>query len=69
VNADSKELVRPSRKGTRMIRLVVSVAGGALLGWLYYRFVGCRTGACPITSNPWISAGYGALLGLLLGRG
>ncbi len=68
MSADSQQTVQPTRKAMQMTKLVVSVAAGAVLGWLYYRFVGCRSGACPITSNPWISTGYGALLGLLLGR-
>lgn len=50
------------------MRLAIFVLGGALAGYLYYRFVGCRSGVCPITSNPYISAGYGALMGLMLGR-
>jgi hypothetical protein len=36
---------------------------GALLGLAYQRFVGCRTGGCPITSNAYLSTIYGALLG------
>jgi len=38
---------------------------GAALGFGYYKFVGCRTGTCPITSNPWISTLYGAMMGSL----
>ncbi len=45
---------------------VLSVLLGGTGGFLYYRFVGCKTGACPITSNPWISTLYGALLGWLV---
>ncbi|MBN1154668.1 hypothetical protein JXB12_07070 [candidate division KSB1 bacterium] len=43
---------------------------GALLGYSYYHFIGCRSGVCPITSNPWISTAYGALIGFIftLGR-
>ncbi len=40
---------------------------GAIIGYGYYYFIGCRTGSCPITSNPYISTGYGALFGLILG--
>jgi hypothetical protein len=47
---------------------VLFVAGGALAGYLYHRFVGCRSGACPITANPYISTLYGAVIGFLLAR-
>lgn len=39
---------------------------GAIGGYLYYHYVGCVTGTCPITSNPWRMTIYGAVLGLLL---
>ena len=29
----------------------LTLAGG-VGGWLYYRYVGCATGTCAITSNP-----------------
>ena len=50
-----------------MLRVVLSVLIGALLGFLYYRFVGCRTGTCPITASPYRSTLYGALVGYLFG--
>lgn len=40
---------------------------GGIAGFAYYKFVGCSTGTCPITSNPWISTIYGAVLGFLIG--
>jgi len=40
---------------------------GASLGFAYYYFIGCRTGACPITSNPIISTFYGFLVGIVAG--
>lgn len=49
-----------------LTRWVLPVVLGGLAGFLYYRFVGCRTGACPLTSNPWISTIYGAVIGVLL---
>ena len=37
-----------------------------VIGYVYYRLVGCPTGGCIITSNPYISTAYMALLGFLL---
>ena len=45
---------------------VAGVIVGAIGGYLYYYFVGCGTGSCPITSNPWRMTIYGAVLGLLI---
>lgn len=51
-------------------QIVLRMTGAALLGggagFLYHKVVGCRTGACPITANPWISTLYGAFVGLLI---
>ena len=40
---------------------------GALVGFGYYYFIGCKTGSCPLTSNPFISTFYGLFMGILLG--
>ncbi len=48
-----------------MIAIGIGVVVGAGLGFALYRFVGCASGACPITANPWISTIYGAVLGAL----
>ena len=42
------------------------VATGILGGWLYYFYVGCVSGTCPITSNPYKMMLYGAVMGYLL---
>ncbi len=46
--------------------IVAGIVTGAVGGYLYYRFVGCSSGQCAITSNPVISTLYGALMGGLL---
>lgn len=45
---------------------IITILLGGLLGYAYYKVVGCSTGACPITSNPYTSVMYGALLGGIL---
>jgi len=45
---------------------IIGLLAGGIGGFLYYHFVGCASGLCPITSNPYISVLYGALMGYLL---
>ncbi len=40
---------------------------GAIAGYLYWFYIGCSSGTCPITSSPTISTIYGILMGTLLG--
>jgi hypothetical protein len=49
--------------------MILFVALGAAGGWAYQRFVGCRTGGCAITSNPYVSTLYGAIVGFVLSGG
>ena len=46
---------------------ITGAAMGALAGFLYWKYVGCISGTCPIQTNPYISTVYGVLLGVLLG--
>ena len=47
----------------KILKTVVYASFGASLGFAYYYFVGCPSGGCPLTSNPWITTGMGALVG------
>lgn len=38
---------------------------GAVAGFLYWKFFGCD-GTCAITSSPWRSSIYGAVMGTLV---
>ena len=59
------EFPKPQLKSALLKRISI-VASSALVGFGYYYFVGCSTGSCPITSNPWRSTAYGAMMGALL---
>ena len=49
------------------LRLIIGAIVGGGLGLAYYKFVGCSSGTCPLTSNPIISTLYGAVVGALIG--
>ena len=52
-----------------LVHTLIYVGAGGLLGFAYHKLVGCSTGACPITANPYISTLYGAFVGLIAGGG
>ena len=48
------------------LRVILGVLVGGALGFGYYKFIGCSTGACPLTSNPWTATIYGLVVGALI---
>ncbi len=47
--------------------LILTSIVGLLGGYLYWRYVGCATGSCSITSNWHTSVLFGGLSGYFLG--
>lgn len=45
---------------------IVAVFIGGLGGFLYYHFIGCTSGQCAITSNPYMSIIFGGAMGLFV---
>lgn len=48
---------------------VLAIAGmilGSIGGYIYYAKVGCVSGTCAITSNPWMSTAWGGAFGYLI---
>lgn len=50
-----------------IVRIIIGVVVGGALGFVYQRVVGCSTGTCPLTSNPWVATIYGMVMGALIG--
>ena len=50
----------------KFARIVVFGLIGGVGGFAYYYFIGCQSGTCPITGNPYVSTSYGLMVGLLL---
>ena len=55
---------RDDKRWTRWViaRVVLAVLAGGGAGYLYYATIGCMTGTCPITSNPFLTTGLGAFI-------
>jgi len=61
-----KKYVNSSWLKHRFFRLVLGIAAGAVVGLVYWKFVGCRSGTCPLTSNPYKTVILFSLMGGLL---
>ncbi len=48
------------------ILAIIGIVLGAISGYLYWKFVGCESGTCAITSKPLNSTLYGAMMGGIL---
>lgn len=42
---------------------IVGALIGGIAGFAYYYYVGCPSGTCPITANPYTSIAIGAWIG------
>lgn len=45
---------------------LIGILAGMVAGFFYWRFIGCVSGSCPITSSPVLSILWGALIAGLL---
>ena len=54
---------------TVLVRMLIGGAIGAAIGFAMYKFVGCKTGACPLTGNPFISMAIYGGIGAMLAAG
>lgn len=45
---------------------LIGIGLGLIAGFMYWKYVGCASGTCMITSKPLNSSLYGALMGFLV---
>jgi hypothetical protein len=62
----AQSLAELERKRSMILRIVIGIVVGGGLGFGWYKLVGCSTGTCPLTSNPFISTLYGGVVGALV---
>ncbi len=51
-----------------ILRMALGAVIGAVLGYLYWKLVGCNSGGCPITASPYRTTIIFSLLGLVFAR-
>jgi hypothetical protein len=65
--ADTKSsAIKDYFKSWRFWRPFLAAFSGGVLGFLYYYFVGCTSGHCAITSNPYMSILWGGMMGYFI---
>lgn len=47
----------------RVYRFFIGAAMGAGVGYLYWTFIGCTNGTCPLTADPYRTIGLFAIIG------
>ncbi|HMN31843.1 MAG TPA: DUF6132 family protein [Chitinophagaceae bacterium] len=45
---------------------IIGITVGTISGFLYWKYIGCASGTCAITSKPLNSSVYGAIMGGLI---
>jgi hypothetical protein len=53
-------------KSKEFLKTAIAVVVGGVAGFAYYYFVGCASGSCGITSNPYASIAFGGFFGYFL---
>ena len=59
-------MIKEKIKGN--IITIIGLGVGMIGGFLYWKFIGCASGTCPLTSSWKIMLIYGGIMGALLGN-
>jgi uncharacterized membrane protein YdjX (TVP38/TMEM64 family) len=46
-----------------LTRFLIGIVLGTIGGFAYYYFIGCSSGSCPLTSNPYLMIIWGMFFG------
>ena len=58
--------IREFLKSRKFLKPFLGIVLGGFVGFLYFQFVGCNTGSCPITSHSYNTIILGGLLGYII---
>jgi hypothetical protein len=66
ITGEGSNRLRSFFKSWNFWRPFIAVFIGGTGGFMYYYFIGCNSGSCAITGNPYASVIWGGLLGFFL---
>ena len=52
-----------NRKTVCLLIYMLTIVAGTAGGYLLYRLVGCSTGSCSLTANPYLCIAFGGIFG------
>jgi hypothetical protein len=61
--------IREFLRSRNFLKPFIGILVGGLAGFLYYYFIGCTSGTCPITSNPYSTMFFGGFAGYMITSG
>lgn len=64
-NTDTQEVAQKKKLKFNWLPIIGAVVG-AIGGYIYYIEIGCNSGSCAITSNPYMTMLWGAAMGYLV---
>jgi len=66
INQEKENFWTKKLFGKISVLSAIGLVVGAIGGYIYYIKVGCASGTCAITSNPWMSTVWGGAFGYLV---
>ncbi len=66
INQEKENFWTKKLFGKISVLSAIGLVVGAIGGYIYYIKVGCASGSCAITSNPWMSTAWGGAFGYLV---
>ena len=50
----------------KRVLYILGISVGSILGFLYWYYIGCASGTCPLTAKWYSSSAFGAIFGYLI---
>lgn len=52
----------------QLVRMIIGAIAGSIVGMLYWNYVGCNNGTCPLTNTPFKTIAFFTIMGAVFTR-